>query len=128
MRLLFLLKIYHIRLFIVRKKGFGTISRQCGICSKPQHKCKKLILYSLLEITMHAQDGPTYACRKLCVQADSCVRIARFSFGLIFQILIYLLIKSYIFHFNTSQINLTSNWVLNQPWVLKFNINRERGP
>ena len=37
----------------------------------------------------------------------------RVSFGLIFQRLIYLLIKIYIFHFNTSQVNLTSD-TLNQ--------------
>ena len=43
-----------------------------------------------------------YACKKQCTQADSCVRITRVSFGLIFQILIYLFIKSYISHFNPS--------------------------
>ena len=32
----------------------------------------------------------------------------------------FLLIKSYIFHFNTSQVNLTSDWALNQPWALEF--------
>ena len=45
---------------------------------------------------------PVYICKKLRVQANSCMRIARVSFGLIFQKLIYFLIKSYIFHFNTS--------------------------
>ena len=68
-----------------------------------------------------------YACRKLCVQVDSCVRISRVSFDLIFQKYIYLLIKSYIFHFNTFQVNLTSDWALNQPWVLEFNIIGEWG-
>ena len=53
---------------------------------------------------------PTYACRKPRTQADSCMHIARVSFGLIFQKLIYLLIKSYISHFNTSQVNLTFDW------------------
>ena len=45
--------------------------------------------------------GPAYACRKLVVKADSCVHIARVSFGLIFQNLIYLHIKRCIFNFNT---------------------------
>ena len=65
---------------------------------------------------------PAYACRKLRTQADLCVRIARVSFGFIFQKLIYLLIKSYISHFNTSQVNLTFNQALNQPQVLEFSI------
>ena len=65
---------------------------------------------------------PAYARRKPGTQADSCVHIARVFFGLIFQKIIYLLTKSYIFHFNTSQVNLTSNWALNQSWVLEFSI------
>ena len=65
---------------------------------------------------------PTYVCRKSCMQADSCVRIARVSFGLIFQKLIYLLAKSYISHSKTSKVNLTFDWNLNQPWVLEFSI------
>ena len=39
---------------------------------------------------------------------------------LLFSKNIFLLIKSYTFHFNTSQVNLTSDWALNQPWVLEF--------
>ena len=35
--------------------------------------------------------------------------------GLIFSKKIYVLIKSYIIHFNISQVNLTSDWALNQP-------------
>ena len=70
---------------------------------------------------------PASACRKLHVQVVSCVFIARVSFGLVFQKLIYFLIKSYIFHFNTSQVNLISNWALNQPWVLEFSIIGEWG-
>ena len=61
-------------------------------------------------------------------QANSYVHRARVSFGLIFQNLIYLLIKSYIFHFNTSQVNLISDWALNQPWVFEFSIIGEQEP
>ena len=70
---------------------------------------------------------PTCACKKLCAHTDSCVRIARVSLALLFQKYIYLLIKSYIFHFNISQVNLTSDWALNQPWVLEFSIIWEWG-
>ena len=69
-----------------------------------------------------------YACRKLYVQVDSCVRMARVSFGPIFQKQIYLLIIIYTFHFKTSQVNLTSDWTLNQPWDLEFSIIGERRP
>ena len=78
--------------------GFGMIPKRYGIRSKSQHKCKKLCMRKI---------RPAYACRKLYAQANSCMRIVRDSFGLIFQKMIYLLIKSYIFHFNISQVNLT---------------------
>ena len=72
--------------------------------------------------------GPAYACRKPRAQADSCVRITRVSLALFFQKYIYTLIKSYIFHFKISQVNLTSDWALKQPWVLEFNIIGEWEP
>ena len=36
--------------------------------------------------------------------------------------------KSYIFHFNISQVNLTYKWALNQSWVLEFSIVGEWEP
>ena len=47
-------------------------------------------------------------------------------FGFYFQKQIFAHLKSYIFHFNTSQVNLISDWALNQPqtpnqpWALEF--------
>ena len=35
---------YHVRLFIVEKMGFGIISKRCGICSKPQPLLQKIYL------------------------------------------------------------------------------------
>ena len=29
-------------------------------------------------------------------------------------------LKGYIFHFNTPQVNLISDWPLNWPWVVEF--------
>ena len=40
--------------------------------------------------------------------------------GLYFPKQIYLLKKSYYFHFNISQVNLKYDWALNQPWALEF--------
>ena len=51
----------------------------------------------------------------LHAQDDSCMRMSRASLALIFQKYIYVVIKSYIFHFNISQVNLISDWALNQP-------------
>ena len=56
----------------------------------------------------------------LHAQADFCVRMPRVSLDLLFQKQIYQLIKSDIFHFNISQVNLTSNWTLNQHCALEF--------
>ena len=44
----------------------------------------------------------------------------RFLWPLLSKNKFYLLIKIYIFHFNISQVNLTSDWALNRPWVLEF--------
>ena len=49
-----------------------------------------------------------------------CVRKSRVSLAFIFQKQIYLLIKSYIFHFKISQVNLEFDWALNKPWALEF--------
>ena len=38
---LYLLKIYHVRLYIVEKMGFGTAPRRYGIHSKPQSLLQK---------------------------------------------------------------------------------------
>ena len=61
--------------------------------------------------TLHASVGSGLRAHASwpCAQADSCVRRPRISLALLFQNYIYLLIKSYIFHFNISQVNLTSD-------------------
>ena len=40
--------------------------------------------------------------------------------GLYFQKIDLFALKSCIFHFNISQVNLESDWALNQPWALEF--------
>ena len=40
-----ILKIYHVRLFIVEKIGFETVPRRCGIHSKPQSLLQKIFLF-----------------------------------------------------------------------------------
>ena len=43
-----------------------------------------------------------------------------FLLAFIFQNYIFSSLKSYIFHFNISQVNLQSDWALDQPWVLEI--------
>ena len=45
MRFMCVLKIYHIRHFIVEKMGFGTALKQCGIHSKSQPLLQKTCLF-----------------------------------------------------------------------------------
>ena len=108
MRFLCVLKIYHVRIFIVWKKGFGTIPRRCGIRSKPQHKYRKLVLYKFLKIAICVQDQAYVRMQKATyvswfIHTHSEGFFWHFFF---FLKLIYLLIKRYITHFNTSQVNL----------------------
>ena len=44
MRFLCFLKMYHVRLFIMEKMGFGMAPRRCGICSKPQPLLQKICI------------------------------------------------------------------------------------
>ena len=41
-------------------------------------------------------------------------------FGNLFPKIDFYSFKSYIFHFNTPQVNLISDWTLNWPWALEF--------
>ena len=50
MGFLCVLKMYHIRLFIVEKMGFGMTPRRCGIHSKPQPLLQKICLSYASEI------------------------------------------------------------------------------
>ena len=101
--------------YSVKKRGLEQSLDDVGFVPNLNINAKNLPCLGFWKSLYVHKITPTYVCRKPRTQADSCVRIARVSFGLIFQYLIYLLIQSYIFHFNTSQDKLTSNWALNQP-------------
>ena len=63
---------------------------------------------------------PTYACFGPRTQATVHVRGPRATLVFYFQKWIFAYLKGYIFHFNTSQVNLISDWALNWPWALDF--------
>ena len=57
------LKMYHVRLYIVEKMRFGMVPIRCGIHSKPQpllqktflfHASKTLVVYTRICLRMHA--------------------------------------------------------------------------
>ena len=91
MGFLCVLKMYHVRLFIVEKMGFGTAPRQCGIRSKPQSLLQKTCLsyaskilaaYTRMCLHTHAlacirRPRPTYAGRKPHAQATTHIHRTR---------------------------------------------------
>ena len=101
--ILCVLKMYHVRFFIIEKMGFGTAPKQCGIHSKPQpllqktcifHTSETLAVYKRMCLCMHAL---AHVCRLLPTYMG---RGPLWSFY--FQKQIFAHLKSYIFHFNTS--------------------------
>ena len=68
MGFLSVLKMYHVRLFIVEKRGFGAAPRQCGIHYKPWPLLQKTCLsYTFETLAAYASLGP-------CMQATAHVR------------------------------------------------------
>ena len=61
----------------------------------------------------YAYIRPAYAGPCLHMQAEGFL-------GLYFQKIDLFALKNCIFHFNISQVNLESDWALNQPWALEF--------
>ena len=128
MRFLYVLKMYHVRLFIVEKMGFGTGPRRCEIHSKPQSLLQKTC-FSYTSLTLVAYVG-------ICLRTHVLAHVHRprpayTGQGLLqsyyFKKQIFTHSKGYIFHFNTPQVNLISDWALNWPWALEFEHHREIG-
>ena len=61
-----------------------------------------------------------YACFGPRTQATAHVRKSRAILVFYFQKQIFANLKGYIFHFNTPQVNLISNWAINCYWALEF--------
>ena len=109
------LKMYHVRFYIVEKMGFEAAPRRCGIHSKPQPLLQKICLFHVFETLV------TYAEMCLCTHAlvyvckPAHVRRPRTTLSFYFQKQIFAHLKYYIFHFNTSKVNLILDWALNWP-------------
>ena len=71
MEFMYVLKMYHVRLFIVEKMGFGMAPRRSGIHSKPQPLLQKTCL-SYASETLAA-----YTCFSLRMQTATHIRRLR---------------------------------------------------
>ena len=71
-----ILKMYHIRLYIVEKMGFGMAPIQCGIHSKPQSLLQKTCIFHTFETLA------TYA--GLCLRMPALAHIHRLRATLVF--------------------------------------------
>ena len=80
----------------MEKIGFGTAPRQCGIYSKPQVLLQKTCLFHAFE---------TLAAYARCCPSTWAER----HFGHLFPKIYFCSFKSYIFDFNTPQVNLISD-------------------
>ena len=107
---LYFLKMYHVRLFIMEKMGFGMAPRRCGIRSKPQPLLQKTFLFYIFE-TLVAYAG-------VCLRMHALAHVHRllptyWASGhfdhFIFKNRFFVHLKGYIFHFNTPQVILKSD-------------------
>ena len=71
MGFLCVLKMYHVRLFIMEKMGFGIAPRRCGIHSKPQLLLQKTFFFHASE-TLVAYTG-VCLCKHALAHVCECV-------------------------------------------------------
>ena len=128
MGFLCVLKMYHLRLFIIEKMGFGMAPRRCKIRSKSQSLLQKTY------ISYTSKTLATYA--RMCLRTHALARVCRLRptyvgrgplWSFYFQKQIFAHLKGYMFHFNTPQVNLIFDWTLNWPQALEFEYHWETG-
>ena len=94
--------------------------RQCEIHSKTQPLQQKTCIFLLLKPQLRTQEW-AYICMLWPTYTDRYSRIEpRDTLNIYFQKQIFSHLKNYIFHFNTSQVNLISNQALNWSQALEF--------
>ena len=101
--------------------------RQCEIHSKSQPLLQKTCFYYYFLLLYIFETLAMYAGVCLRVHTLAHVRGLKATLVIYFQKQIFAHLKGYIFHFNTPQVNLISDWVLNWPWALKFRHHWETG-
>ena len=116
------LKMYHVRLFIVEKMGLEWLLDDVGFIQNLSRYCRKLVFYMLLKPQLRMQKcayirmlWPTYVGCCPCTWAEG-----HFGHFISKNRFFFSHLKGYIFHFNTSQVNLISDQALNWPQALEF--------
>ena len=111
------LKMYHVRLYIVEKIGFGIAPRLCEIHFKPQPLLQKTCIFHASKPQMRTQE-----CAYVCMlwPTYTHIRGPRATLIIFFQKQIFAHLKGFIFHFNTPQVNFIYDQVMSQPQVLEF--------
>ena len=88
---------YHVRLFILEKMGFGMASIKGGIYSKPQPLLQKICLFHVSET-----HSPAYACFGPRTQAITHVRGSRATLVILFPKIDFCVFKKLYFPFSHS--------------------------
>ena len=112
MEFLYVLKMYHVKLFIVEKKwGLERLPNNARFIPNLSHYCKKIAFSILLKPKLRMQDC-AYVRILWPIYTGFYPRMwAEGYFGLLFSKIDFCAFN--IFHFNTPQVNLVSNWALN---------------
>ena len=112
MRSLYVLKMYHVRLYIVEKMGFGMVPRRCEIHFKHQPLLQNTCIFYISE-TLAAYVGVYLHTHALAhVRSPLPTYVGREPlWSFYFQKYIFAHLKGYIFHFNTPYVNLISDWL-----------------
>ena len=110
------LKMYHVRLFIVEKNGVWNDSQTMwDLFQTSAIIAKNLYFLCFWNPSCVRRNVPAYTCFSLRTQAMTHVHRLRATLVILFPKIDFCSFKRLYFPFNTPQVNLISDWVLNWP-------------
>ena len=107
-------------LYSGKKWDLERLPNNVGFIPSVSHYCKILSFLILLNPSCIRKNMPAYTCFSLHTQAATHICRPRATLVILFPKIDFYSFRKLYFHFNTSQVNLISNWALNWPWVLEF--------
>ena len=111
---LYVLKMYHVRLYIVEKNRVWNGSQTTWDSFQTSTIIVENLHFSCFwNPSCVLRSVPAYIYFGLCTQTAAHVRGLRAILVILFPKIDFCSFKSYIFHFNTPQVNLISDWALN---------------
>ena len=93
-------------IYIVKNGGLEWLPKDMGFIPNLNINTENLSFLCFWNLTYVRKLVPAYTCLRLRMQVHACVHRPRAFFGLSFPKYIFCSLKSYIFYFNTSQVNL----------------------